>query len=460
MELIITRFVARLREKGIRVSPGESVDAVHALGAAGMEKRAHAKAVLQLTLVKSVKDLGTFAETFDEFFSRRAAARPRRDPRDVVDEAIVDLEGRRRTADHAEEGDKSGAKLVVDDETMDLDDLDLDSLEETCGDSEGAGPRLSVQTQRYRGEKLKEPKRVNNYTQGPIYISLKEEFLNKWRNDGVKPFTPEEEATMEEVVARMARRLKKDVRQLKSRQARGRLSVIKTLQKNYRHGMVPFVKVLRRKRKERPRLVVLCDVSYSVSHASRFMLLLVHTLQKGLLDVRSFIFNRELAEVSALLRTMPLNLMLELIDGGSLVSLQDNSDFGHVFAAFKQNYLESLRGRPAVVILGDARNNYNEANEEVLRDIRERAGYVLWLTPEDETSWNLGDCLMNTYRPYCDRVEVVKNVEELSHIVEQLVRSYYSGGPDAAGGPGPAAGPAAATVKRLPWRHGGLTVKP
>jgi len=460
MDRIVTRFVARLRKKGIRVSPGESVDAVHALGAAGMEDRAHAKAVLQLTLVKSVKDLETFAETFDEFFSHRAAARPRRDLLDVVDEAIVDLEGRRRTADHAEEGDKSGAKLVVDDETMDLDDLDLDSLEETGGDSEGAGPRLSVQTRRYRGEKLKEPKRVNNYTQGPIYISLEEEFLGKWRNDGVKPFTPEEEVAMEEVVARMVRRLKKDVRQLKSWQTRGRLSVIKTLQKNYRHGMVPFVKVLRRKRKERPRLVVLCDVSYSVSHASRFMLLLVHTLQKGLLDVRSFIFNREIAEVTSLLRTMPLNLMLELIDGGGLVSLQDNSDFGHVFAAFKQNHLESLRGRPAVIILGDARNNYNEANEEILRDIRERAGYVLWLTPEDETSWNLGDCLMNTYRPYCDQVEVVKNVEELSRIVEELVRSYYSGGPDVARGARPAGVAPSATVKRLPWRHGGVTVKP
>jgi len=460
MERIVSRFVARLREKGIRVSPGESVDAVRALGAAGMADRAHAKAVLQLTLVKSVKDLRTFAEAFDEFFAHRAVARPRRDLLDVVDEAIVDLEGRRGTADHAEEGDKSGAKLVVDDEMIDLDALDLDSLEETGGDPEGAGPRLSVQTQRYRGEKLKEPKGVNSYTQGPIYISLKEEFLSKWRNDGVKPFTPEEEAAMEEVVARMVRRLKKDVRQLKSRQARGRLSVIKTLQKNYRNGMVPFVKVLRRKRKERPRLVVLCDVSYSVSHASRFMLLLVHTLQKGLLDVRSFIFNREIAEVSSLLRTMPLNLMLELIDGGSLVSLHDNSDFGHVFAAFKQNHLESLRGRPAVIVLGDARNNYNEANEEVLQDIRETAGYMLWLTPEDEASWDLGDCLMNTYRPYCDQVEVVKNVEELSRIVEELVRSYYSGGADAARGARPTGVAPPATVKRLPWQHGGVTVKP
>ena len=460
MDRILTRFVVRLREKGVRVSPGECIDAANALGATGLEDRAKARAVLQLTLVKSVTELEKFAEAFDEFFAHGAAAQAGRDADPVADAAVVQLDGRRRSADHAEEGDRSGVKLVVDDESLDPDDLDLDSLEEAGGDSEGGGPRLSVQTHRYRGEKLKEPKRVNAYTQGPIYVRLDEEFLGKWRNDGVKPFTPQEEAAMEEVVARMVRRLKKDVRQLKARQTRGRLSVIKTLRKNYRNGMVPFVKALQRRRKERPRLVVLCDVSYSVSHASRFMLLLVHTLQKGLLDVRSFVFNRELAEVSSLLRTLPLNLMLELIDGGSLVSLQDNSDFGHAFGAFKQNHLESLRGRPAVIILGDARNNYNEANEEILRDIRERAGYVLWLTPEDETSWNLGDCLMNTYRPYCDQVEVVKNVEELSRIVEALVRSCYGGGSGASPGAGAALVAPAATVTRLPWRHGGVTVKP
>jgi uncharacterized protein len=237
------------------------------------------------------------------------------------------------------------------------------------------------------------------------------------------------------------------VRQMKSKQARGRLSVIKTLQRNYRHGMVPFVQVLRRKRKEMPRLVVLCDVSYSVSHASRFMLLLLHTLQKGLLDVRSFIFNKELAEVSALLKTMPLNAMLELIDGGGLVNLQDHSDFGHAFLTFKERHLESLRGRPAVIILGDARNNYNEAHASVLEDLRERAGYILWLTPEDRTSWDLGDCLMHTYGPLCDRVEVVKNVQELSAVVEQLVRVFYS------------TGPAAPKRERLPWQHEGVTVK-
>jgi uncharacterized protein with von Willebrand factor type A (vWA) domain len=266
---------------------------------------------------------------------------------------------------------------------------------------------------------------------------------------------------MEDVVARMVRRLQKDVRQTRTREPRGRLNVVKTLQRNHRHGMVPFVKVMRRRRKETPRLVVLCDVSFSVSHASRFMLLLLHTLQKGVLDVRSFVFNRAIAEVTPLLRRMCVNEVLELIDGGEVVDLDENSDFGHAFRVFERNHLASLRGRPALIVLGDARNNYNEAHESALAEIREKAGYVMWLTPEDRGSWDLGDCLMSTYAPYCDRVEVVKNVEELSTVVEQLVRNCSAGRTAPAdlervGGRGAAAQRGG---ERAPWRHGGVTVR-
>jgi uncharacterized protein with von Willebrand factor type A (vWA) domain len=346
----------------------------------------------------------------------------------------------------AEEGERSGVTLVVDDELADDLDFDLDSLELAEGGSEG-GPGLAVQTNRYRGEKAKGPPRPNSYTQGPIYAGVKPELLERWTNQGVKPFSPEEQAAMEEVVARMTRRLKKDVRRMKAHQAQGRLSVMKTLQKNYRNGMVPFVRVMKRKRKDMPRLVVLCDVSYSVSHASRFLLLLVHTLQRGLLDVRSFVFNQDLAEVTAALESMPLNAALELIDGGGFVDLDAHSDFGHAFTVFERDHLASLRGRPAVLVLGDARNNYNEAKEEVLETIRERAGYLMWITPEERTNWDLGDCLMNVYGPLCDQVEVVRNVEELSSVVEGLVRGYY------------ASVEAAPKRQRAAWRHQGVTVK-
>lgn len=456
MERIVARFVARLRARGLRVSPGETLDAVRALGTDPRAGKAQARVLLRLTLVKSVKDLEAFEEVFEEFFG--GAPAPGRAAPELVGEATVALEGARARHVSAEEGERSGVTLAVDAESLDGEELDLDTLEPVDGDGDG-GPRLAVETRRYRGEKARKPNRVERYTQGPIYV--KEELLANWRNQGVKPFLPAEEAAMEEVVARMVRRLQKDVRQTRTREPRGRLNVVKTLQRNHRHGMVPFVKVMRRRRKETPRLVVLCDVSFSVSHASRFMLLLLHTLQKGVLDVRSFVFNKAIAEVTPLLRRMRVNEVLELIDGGEVVDLDENSDFGHAFRVFERNHLASLRGRPALIVLGDARNNYNEAHESALAEIREKAGYVMWLTPEDRGSWDLGDCLMSTYAPYCDRVEVVKNVEELSTVVEQLVRNCSAGRTAPAdlervGGRGVAAQRGG---ERAPWRHGGVTVR-
>jgi uncharacterized protein with von Willebrand factor type A (vWA) domain len=156
------------------------------------------------------------------------------------------------------------------------------------------------------------------------------------------------------------------------------------------------------------------------------MLLLLHTLHNQMLDVRSFIFNREVAEITEMLANMPVNDLMAVIDQGDIIDLDENSSFGQVFLTFKKRYLENLRGRPAFIILGDGRNNYGEANDWVLDEIREKARYMLWLTPEERDTWRRGDCLIETYGAYCDKVEVVKTVDELSLVVEDLLRDIYA----------------------------------
>ena len=51
---------------------------------------------------------------------------------------------------------------------------------------------------------------------------------------------------------------------------------------------------------------------------------------------------------------------------------------------------------------------------------------MLWLTPEERDTWDRGDCLMNTYGAYCDKVEVVSTVDDLSRVVEDLLRDIYA----------------------------------
>ena len=419
MERIITSFAVALREKGVRVSPGEVLDAVHALALGGVAERASVRALLRLTLVKNFHEFRHFDEVFDCFFSSGQCRVPGVEPEDLLGALIHIVEGEQLKADEfREHGDEEGPRLLVDEEVSAEDLENLLGIEESEEETEGA--ELQVQLDGYRGQ-MNAPQPSKLGQQAPPSVAY-HPGLGSRREVA---FTPEELADMQEVVSRMILRLRKDVRRMKQEQNRGKLHVMRTIQRNYRFGMVPFLLSLRRKLKEKPRLVVLCDVSYSVSHASRFMLLLLHTLHNRLLDVRSFIFNRELAEITEQLHNLPVNTLLETIDEGEIVNLDDNSDYGEVFATFKHRHLENMRGKPAVIILGDARNNYQEANEWALEEIREKAGYLLWLTPEERELWERGDCLIDLYGSYCDRVEVVQNIDELSAMVEDLFRAAY-----------------------------------
>ncbi len=420
METVVTRFVHALREAGIRVSPGECLDAVNALALGGVEGREGVRALLQLTLVKNANDFPGFNDIFDSFFGQQPENPFFISPEDLMGAYFHIVEGEEFTAEMLEKREEERPRMLSGARELTAEDLqNLDWLREMEEDADG--PEIQVRMKGYKGKnKAPKPSEFN------LLNLPSAAFSKSWGTESNPAFTPEEIADMHEVVSRMLIRIRKDVRRVKEEQNRGKLHVIRTLQKNYRNDMVPFLVSLRRKKKVRPRLVVLCDVSFSVSYASRFMLLLLHTLHNRLMDVRSFIFNQELAEITDLLTNMPVNCLLEIIDSGAIVDMDENSDYGKVLVNFKKRHLESMRGNPTIIFLGDARNNYNEANDWVLDEIREKAGYLLWLTPEDRETWARGDCLIEQYGTYCDKVEQVKNVDELSLILEDLFRSVYT----------------------------------
>jgi uncharacterized protein len=419
MERIIAGFVKALRERGIRVSQGESLDAVQALAFGGFHGRDSVRSYLRLTLIKNINDIPAFEEVFNRFFARDELLPDNAEPVDFLGALIHIVEGEELKGEqhrsHKEEGDPT---LVTDGELTPEELENLMGLEESDDDAGGAD--MMVRLDGCRG-KIDQPMPADYYRHAQPTVA----YHQSWNKSRIDFVSAEEQAEMQEVVGRMLLRIRKDVQRMKDEESRGKLHVIKTLQKNYRHDMVPFLRSLRRKRKEKPRLVVFCDVSFSVSHATRFMLLLLHTLQSRVMDVRSFVFNREVVEITDMLCNMPVNALLETIDKGEIVNLDDNSDFGNVFRSFKEKHLESMRGKPAIVVMGDARNNYNEANEWALEEIREKAGYMLWLTPEERETWKRGDCLVDLYGSYCDKVEVVRDVDELSRVVEELFVTLF-----------------------------------
>jgi len=224
-----------------------------------------------------------------------------------------------------------------------------------------------------------------------------------------------ERAELEDSLRRLARTLHGALTHRRRAAAAGRVDSGQTMRRNMRTDGVPFVPVTVRRAEDRPRLVVLADVSLSVRATSRFTLNLVHGLQDLFTQVRSFVFVADVAETTELFRDHPSERALGLIFGGDVIDTAANSDYGSVFGDFLAEHSSAVTRRTTVLVLGDGRNNARDPNLAAFEEITRRARETVWLTPEPRFSWGLGSCDLPAYAEFCSRVRVVRDLSGLEH---------------------------------------------
>ena len=227
---------------------------------------------------------------------------------------------------------------------------------------------------------------------------------------------------MREVVTRLAQKLKNVITIRRKRQRRGKFDLKASMRRNMSHGGVPFELIFKQRRKERPKVVILCDISSSVSNVSRFMLQFVYSLQEAFTKIRSFVFVAELGEVTAVFRDTEIYDALEqALEGGDVINVYTRSNFGYAFPTFWRAHLHTVDSRTTVVVIGDARNNYNDPRAWCLRDIHRKAKNVVWINPESPGAWGFGDSVMDKYLPYTDVAEECRNLRQLSRLGDRLL---------------------------------------
>jgi hypothetical protein len=152
------------------------------------------------------------------------------------------------------------------------------------------------------------------------------------------------------------------------------------------------------------------------------MLQFMYGLQEAFTKIRCFVFVAEIGEVTPVFQEREVTTAIEkALDGGDVINVYTRSNFGFAFHEFWRNHLSSVDKKTTVLILGDARNNYNDPRAWCLRDIQSKAKNVVWLNPESPSAWGFGDSVMDRYVPYCDIVEECRNLRQLSRIVDQIV---------------------------------------
>ncbi|QNG38655.1 VWA domain-containing protein [Geodermatophilaceae bacterium NBWT11] len=241
------------------------------------------------------------------------------------------------------------------------------------------------------------------------------------RSAPVQRVTEAERARIEESLRRLASSLHGGLTHKKQRSNRGRINVSRTMRSNMKYDGVPFRPVTTRLAEDKPRLVVVADVSLSVRTTARFTLHVVHALQDLFAQVRTFAFVDDVVEITDLFDEHPLEHALGLVFGGDVIDVDATSDYGTVFAKLAREHAGAFTRRTTLMVLGDGRGNGNSPRVDVFADLARRVRETIWLTPEPRYSWALGGCDLPAYADSCDRVEVIRDLSALEGLATDVV---------------------------------------
>lgn len=466
MESRIIEFAGVLRRHGVRVSTAETLDALRGVQTAGLSDRTTFKSALRAAMVKRAADLQTYDELFDAFFSglgdlakemggefgEHAGDGELQDFLDRLGEVLDGMDppvselaralmmqdhgtlerilrelmesGRiRPTQAQAAAAARAAAEALGAGALTSEFQKVLDAAAQG-GLSPEALERLKEyldQRARDLGEMIKGLLRLAQQNRERTEEQQKE--IDQLLDKSFYYLSPAEIRRMREAVSALARRLKNVMAIRRKKMKRGRLDVKGTLRASMEFGGVPFRVRYDNKRREKPQIVILCDISDSVRNVSRFMLQFVHSLQDQYSRVRSFVFVADIAEVTRLFSDNEIQTAIQAAISGDAVNVYAHSDFGRAFRTFHRDHLSAIDSRTTVIILGDARNNYNAPNDWALRDMSERAKQIIWLNPENNSTWGFGDSEMALYGRHCDMVEECRNLKQLYKVVDHLVLS-------------------------------------
>ncbi|AVH25334.1 vWA domain-containing protein [Nocardia cyriacigeorgica] len=452
----LVAFVTLLREHGITAGPSETIDAAEAIVALGTDNTDHLRSGLAATLLRRNGQRSVFDQLFDLYFLGRGGFGEVREPNsDAIEtlrdelvttlaadnpDATTELARRALTelGGYGSGGQGAGASGVVTTASgagwssyLTLKALRPDDLTERIASRMGSATSefdTAVHTieadRRLRAFRtaLQTEARIRSADlRGTDYIARRGVEMSTDRIDFLGA-REQDLAEMRRLVHPLARKLATRLAARRRKAVRGQIDLRRTLRASMSTGGVPVTPVLRARKHGRPDLVVLADLSGSVTGFAEFTLLLVAALQDQFSRVRSFGFIDTCAEITPWFTpgTPPTPDLTARIIRESGVTRFGSSNYGEALTGFVTNHLDALGPRTSLLILGDARTNRTDPNLAALSLMLDKAKHAYWLNPEPARSWNTGDSAAHLYAEHVTMHEC-RNVVQLAEVVGRLL---------------------------------------
>lgn len=341
----ITHFARALRRAGLSIGPGQVIEAIRAVEAAGFTSRSDFFWALQACFVSRPEERSTFAQVFRLFW---------RDPQFLEHMMSMLLPSIRGLQEErlAAPAEKRAAEALLDGATRDLPAQDPGNDDVIEADASAT---------------VSEAERLKTL-----------DF---------------EQMSVEEIAAarRMIAKLTLPMRPISSRRTmpsnRGNLADWRaTLRQSLARGG-ELASLSRRKRRERPpNLVVLCDISGSMAHYSRMVLHFIHSVANangaGWAKVHAFTFGTRLTNISRHLKNRDVDAALRAA-GAEAQDWQGGTRIGDCLHRFNRDWSRRVMGQGAVVLLisdGLDRDAGSDLEAEMQR-LHLSARRLIWINP-------------------------------------------------------------------------------
>jgi uncharacterized protein with von Willebrand factor type A (vWA) domain len=375
----LMHFARALRAAGLPVGPGKVLDAVHSVEAVGITDREDFYWTLHAVFVNRRKDRDIFDQAFHVFW---------RNPRLL--ERMMSL---------------------VLPQFRDPNTAQTQPVSRRVSDALGAGEEPPLLPQREQPPELEIDAQLT------------------WSNREVLQDKDFEQMSAEEIerAKRAISRMRLTLNEVPTRRFCAhlhgpRIDMRRTFRQSLRCGPQAFVLARAKRRTLPPPLVIVCDISGSMSRYSRMLLHFMHTLTGDRERVYSFVFGTRLTNISRYLKNSDVDAALERIAGG-VDDWSGGTRLGTSLHDFNRHWSRRVLGQGAVVLLitdGLDRDLAEGVAHEAQR-LHKSCRRLIWLNPllrYDKFEPKAAG--MRALLPHVDEFRSIHNLDSLEQLCALL----------------------------------------
>ena len=343
----ITHFARALRRAGLPIGPGRVLDAIRAVEAAGFTERRDFYWTLHACFVNRPEHRRVFAQLFRLYW---------RDPRYLEHMMAAMLPAIRGVQEDrpAQAAEKRAAEAL------------LDGAEPPPSDEAAKPPEEDALIE--------------------VDASLTMSTSERLRNLDFEQMSLAEVAEAKRMLARLSLPIKPLPSRRSMAAPQGRIDAARSLRRALRKGGEMQRLSYKTPRPRYPNLVVLCDISGSMSQYSRIVLHFLHAVANrrgaGWAQVHAFTFGTRLTNITRHLATRDVDAALAAA-GAEAQDWEGGTRIGTSIEAFNRDWSRRVMGQGAVVLLiTDGLDR--EAPEDLARHMQRlhlSARRVIWLNP-------------------------------------------------------------------------------